>query len=125
MQDLDGAIATIKRLRSLGVDVAIDDFGTGHSSLAYLKYLPVDEVKIDKAFLEALEVDVSARHIMDTSIRLAKGLGFKVTVEGVETEDVLRLLIDMGVDKIQGDIFFKPLTAKELGARWSKMSLAE
>lgn len=124
MQDLDGAVVTIKRLRHLGVDVAIDDFGTGHSSLAYLKYLPVDEVKIDKAFLENLEVDVRARHIMDTSIRLAKGLGFKVTVEGVETEDVLQILLDMGVDKIQGDIFSKPLTARELGARWSKISRA-
>ncbi|WP_299803581.1 bifunctional diguanylate cyclase/phosphodiesterase [uncultured Shewanella sp.] len=122
MQDLDGAVVTIKRLRHLGVDVAIDDFGTGHSSLAYLKYLPVDEVKIDKAFLEDLEVDIRARHIMDTSIRLAEGLGFKVTVEGVETEEILQLLLDMGVDKVQGDIFSKPLTAKELGARWSKIS---
>ncbi|MCL1146042.1 bifunctional diguanylate cyclase/phosphodiesterase [Shewanella marinintestina] len=122
MQDLDGAVATIKDLRLLGVDVAIDDFGTGHSSLAYLKYLPVDEVKIDKAFLDDLEVDGRARHIMDTSIRLAKGLGFKVTVEGVETEDVLQLLLGMGVDKIQGDIFSKPIKAKELEARWAKLS---
>ncbi|GIU28647.1 bifunctional diguanylate cyclase/phosphodiesterase [Shewanella schlegeliana] len=122
MQDLDGAVATIKRLRQIGVDVAIDDFGTGHSSLAYLKYLPVDEVKIDKAFLDDLDVDDRARHIMDTSIRLAKGLGFKVTVEGVETEDVLQLLLSMGVDKIQGDIFSKPLTAKELESRWAKIS---
>ncbi|GIU44977.1 GGDEF-domain containing protein [Shewanella sairae] len=122
MQDLDGAIATIKDLRHLGVDVAIDDFGTGHSSLAYLKYLPVDEVKIDKAFLDDLESDARARHIMDTSIRLAKGLGFKVTVEGVETEDILQLLLGMGVDKVQGDIFSKPLKPKELESRWPKLS---
>lgn len=122
MQDLDGAVATIKHLRQIGVDVAIDDFGTGHSSLAYLKYLPVDEVKIDKAFLDDLEVDARAWHVMDTSIRLAKGLGFRVTVEGVETEEVLQLLHGMGVDKIQGDIFSKPLTAKNLESRWSKIS---
>ncbi|MGS0690287.1 putative bifunctional diguanylate cyclase/phosphodiesterase [Shewanella sp. 0m-8] len=122
MQDLDGAVATINHLRQLGVDVAIDDFGTGHSSLAYLKYLPVDEVKIDKAFLDDLEIDARARHIMDTSIRLAKGLGFKVTVEGVETEDILQLLLGMGVDKIQGDIFSQPLKPKELESRWPKLS---
>ncbi|MCL1138479.1 putative bifunctional diguanylate cyclase/phosphodiesterase [Shewanella pneumatophori] len=124
MQDLDGAVATIKDLRSLGVDVAIDDFGTGHSSLAYLKYLPVDEVKIDKAFLDELAIDTRARHIMETSIRLAKGLGFNVTVEGVETDDVLQLLREMGVDKIQGDIFSKPIKAKELETRWAKLSVS-
>ncbi|ABZ77645.1 diguanylate cyclase/phosphodiesterase [Shewanella halifaxensis HAW-EB4] len=122
MQDLDGAVATINHLRQLGVDVAIDDFGTGHSSLAYLKYLPVDEVKIDKAFLDDLDVDARAWHIMDTSIRLAKGLGFKVTVEGVETEEILQLLLGMGVDKVQGDIFSKPLKPKELESRWPKLS---
>ncbi|MGS0728337.1 EAL domain-containing protein, partial [Shewanella sp. 0m-11] len=69
-----------------------------------------------------LEIDARARHIMDTSIRLAKGLGFKVTVEGVETEDILQLLLGMGVDKIQGDIFSQPLKPKELESRWPKLS---
>lgn len=124
MQDLDGAVATITELRGLGVDVAIDDFGTGHSSLAYLKYLPVDEVKIDKAFLDGLTIDSRAHHIMETSIRLAKGLGFKVTVEGVETYDVMQVLSTMGVDKIQGDIFSKPIKAQELETRWHQLSTA-
>ncbi|MCL1051150.1 bifunctional diguanylate cyclase/phosphodiesterase [Shewanella abyssi] len=122
MEDIDNAVIAINRLRHIGVDIAIDDFGTGHSSLAYLKYLPVDEVKIDKAFIEGLDTDEHARHIMDTSIRLAKGLGFKVTVEGVETESVRQIIIPMGVDKIQGDIFAKPLTPAELEISWPKLS---
>ncbi|MFT5787919.1 MAG: diguanylate cyclase (GGDEF)-like protein [Shewanella sp.] len=122
MEDIDNAVIAINRLRKIGVDIAIDDFGTGHSSLAYLKYLPVDEVKIDQAFIEGLDTDEQARHIMDTSIRLAKGLGFKVTVEGVETESIRQIIIPMGVDKIQGDIFAKPLTPTDLEIRWPKLS---
>ncbi|PKG75064.1 GGDEF-domain containing protein [Shewanella sp. GutCb] len=122
MEDIDNAVIAINKLRNIGVDIAIDDFGTGHSSLAYLKYLPVDEVKIDKAFIEGLDTDEHARHIMDTSIRLAKGLGFKVTVEGVETESVRQIIIPMGVDKIQGDIFAKPLTSTDLEMRWPQLS---
>lgn len=122
MEDIDSAVLAINRLRNIGVDIAIDDFGTGHSSLAYLKYLPVDEVKIDQAFVEGLETDEQAKHIMDTSIRLAKGLGFKVTVEGVETEVVKQIIVEMGVDKIQGDVFAKPLTPAELEVKWPKLS---
>ncbi len=124
MEDIDSAVLAINRLRNIGVDIAIDDFGTGHSSLAYLKYLPVDEVKIDQAFVEGLETDPQAKHIMDTSIRLANGLGFKVTVEGVETEAVKQIIIEMGVDKIQGDVFSKPLTSAELEIKWPKLSKA-
>ena len=116
MDDMELAIATIEKLKEIGVSIAIDDFGTGHSSLAYLKNFPVDEVKIDKAFLDDLLTDERAAHIMRTSIDLAKGLGFSTTVEGVETEAVSLALIEMGVDKIQGDLFSKPMTAKEIEA---------
>ncbi|BAJ03200.1 putative bifunctional diguanylate cyclase/phosphodiesterase [Shewanella violacea] len=116
MDDMDLAIATIEKLKEVGVDVAIDDFGTGHSSLAYLKNFPVDEVKIDKAFLDDLLTDKRAAHIMRSSIELAQGLGFSTTVEGVETQAVNLALIEMGVDKIQGDLFAKPMTAKEIEA---------
>lgn len=122
MEDIDNAVIVINKLRNIGVDIAIDDFGTGHSSLAYLKYLPVDEVKIDKAFIEGLDTDEHARHIIDISIQLAKGLGFKVTVEGVETESVRQIIIAMGVDKIQGNIFSKPLTPADLEIQWPKLS---
>lgn len=114
MNDMDIAVTTINKLKSIGVDVAIDDFGTGHSSLAYLKLFPVDEIKIDKAFLDGLLTDERASHIMRSCITMAKGLHFSVTVEGVESEAVSKMLIDMGVDKIQGDYFSKPLTASEI-----------
>ena len=114
MDDMELAVTAINKLKQIGVDVAIDDFGTGHSSLAYLKRFPVDEVKIDKAFLDDLLIDKRAAHIMESSIALAKGLGFSVTVEGVETEVISRALIEMGVDKIQGDYYYKAMTAAEI-----------
>ncbi|MGS0724507.1 EAL domain-containing protein, partial [Shewanella sp. 30m-9] len=79
----------------------------------YLKYLPVDEVKIDKAFLDEFETSHAAKQIVKTSIELAKNLGFEVTVEGVESKSVLDALHLFGVDTIQGDYFAKPSTASE------------
>ena len=116
MANVDKALVTLNKLRELGVKLAIDDFGTGHSSLAYLKHLPVDEVKIDKAFLEDLLTDPHAQHIMETSILLAKKLGFEVTVEGVETPGIREMLTTMGADKLQGELIGSPMTAKELEA---------
>jgi len=113
MKSLEQTIMTLNQLRAIGVKLAIDDFGTGHSSLAYLRYLPVDEVKIDKAFLDEFETSKAAKQIVKTSIELAKNLGFEVTVEGVESKSVLDTLHLFGVDTIQGDYFAKPFTANE------------
>ncbi|MGI2259087.1 putative bifunctional diguanylate cyclase/phosphodiesterase [Shewanella sp. GXUN23E] len=116
MANVDKALHTLNSLRELGVKLAIDDFGTGHSSLAYLKHLPVDEVKIDKAFVDDLLTDSHAQHIMETSIMLARKLGFEVTVEGVETEAVRQILTVMGADKLQGELIAGPMTAPALEA---------
>ncbi|MGI2105288.1 putative bifunctional diguanylate cyclase/phosphodiesterase [Shewanella frigidimarina] len=113
MKSLEQTIVTLNQLRDIGVKLAIDDFGTGHSSLAYLRHLPVDEVKIDKAFLDEFETSHAAKQIVKTSIELAKNLGFEVTVEGVESKSVLDALHLFGVDTIQGDYFAKPSTASE------------
>ncbi|WP_282110226.1 putative bifunctional diguanylate cyclase/phosphodiesterase [Shewanella algicola] len=113
MVSLEQTIVTLNQLRDIGVKIAIDDFGTGHSSLAYLRFLPVDEVKIDKAFLDEFETTLAAKQIVKTSIELAKSLGFEVTVEGVESKSVLDTLRTYGVDTIQGDYFAKPATAQE------------
>lgn len=121
MADTSKAIATLHDLRRIGVKLAIDDFGTGHSSLAYLKHLPVDEVKIDKAFLADLKTDTTAQHIMETSILLAKKLGFEVTVEGIETVEIRDMLVEFGVDKLQGLLFAKPMTAPELEFSWKRL----
>ncbi|WP_372873245.1 putative bifunctional diguanylate cyclase/phosphodiesterase [Shewanella sp.] len=108
------ATDNINQLRSLGVKVAIDDFGTGHSSLAYLKDLPADEVKIDRAFLDGALTHARSHNVMATSIQLAKGLGFEVTVEGVETAAMRSLVKQLGADTIQGEFFAKPMRALEL-----------
>ncbi|MGB6135352.1 MAG: EAL domain-containing protein, partial [Shewanella sp.] len=113
MVSLEQTIVTLNQLRAIGVKIAIDDFGTGHSSLAYLRFLPVDEVKIDKAFLDDFETTLAAKQVVKTSIELAKSLGFEVTVEGVESKSVLDTLRSYGVDTIQGDYFAKPATAEE------------
>ncbi|WP_037439312.1 putative bifunctional diguanylate cyclase/phosphodiesterase [Shewanella mangrovi] len=104
----------LRQLREMGIEVAIDDFGTGHSSLAYLKDLPVDEIKIDKAFLQDLLTDVSALHIMRSTIQLAHQLGFRVTVEGVETKAQREALRKLGADVIQGQFYANPMRAAEL-----------
>lgn len=119
------ATDNIHKLRSLGVKVAIDDFGTGHSSLAYLKDLPADEVKIDKAFLEGILTEPRNRSIMATSIQLAKGLGFEVTVEGIETEAMRAMVRELGADNIQGDFFAKPMRALELEMDLRRLGIAK
>ncbi|MDG5898601.1 bifunctional diguanylate cyclase/phosphodiesterase [Shewanella xiamenensis] len=121
MADLNKAVDTLAQIRSLGVKLAIDDFGTGHSSLAYLKHLPANEVKIDKAFLEDLKPNEPSEYILEASINIAKKLGYEVTVEGVETQEVLNFLVKMGVDRIQGICYAKPMRAVELEMHWHRL----
>lgn len=125
MADLNKAVDTLAHLRRLGVKLAIDDFGTGHSSLAYLKHLPANEVKIDKAFLLDLKPNEPSEYILEASIHIAKKLGYEVTVEGVETQGVLDLLLQMGVDRIQGICYAKPMRAAELEMHWHQLHHAE
>lgn len=120
MADIDRTVTSLMALRAIGVKLAIDDFGTGHSSLAYLRHLPVDEVKVDKAFLDDFETDAGSRQIVRGAIALAKHLGFEVTVEGVESKAVLDALSTYGVDTIQGDYFSKPLSSKDFKALYEK-----
>lgn len=121
MADLDRAVATLEHIRALGVKLAIDDFGTGHSSLAYLKHLPVNEVKIDQAFLRDLEQDKPSEYILDASIKIAKKLGYEVTVEGIETPEVRQILVAMGADTLQGMYYAKPMRAAELEMNWVQL----
>ncbi|GIU42333.1 putative bifunctional diguanylate cyclase/phosphodiesterase [Shewanella algidipiscicola] len=122
MTDMQRTVNVLECLKRAGINAAIDDFGTGHSSLAYLKYLPVNEVKVDKAFLENVATDCRGQHILSSAVSLAQGLGFTVTVEGVETQTELMLLQQMGVDKIQGELFAKPMSAAELEMYWPELN---
>jgi EAL domain-containing protein (putative c-di-GMP-specific phosphodiesterase class I) len=110
MSDPERAIATLAELRTLGCRIAVDDFGTGHASLAYLKRLPVDELKIDKSFVMGLEADRSDRSIVRSTIELAHELGLTAVAEGVETAWVLEWLTSKGCDLAQG-FFFSPAVA--------------
>ncbi|PIW62480.1 EAL domain-containing protein [Shewanella sp. CG12_big_fil_rev_8_21_14_0_65_47_15] len=121
MADLNKAVETLEEIRKLGIKLAIDDFGTGHSSLAYLKHLPANEVKIDKAFLRDLEQNKSAEYILEASINIAKKLGYDVTVEGVETPEIRDILVEMGADTLQGMHYAKPMRAAELEMNWAQL----
>ncbi|MEA2621401.1 MAG: hypothetical protein QOH61_311, partial [Chloroflexota bacterium] len=102
MADPERAIATLGELRALGARIAVDDFGTGHASLAYLKRLPVDELKIDKSFVMGLDADGSDRSIVRSTIELAHELGLTAVAEGVENAWTLEWLAEQRCDLAQG-----------------------
>lgn len=113
MKDTTKSIALLKRFRELGVDISIDDFGTGHSSLAYLKQLPITKLKIDQSFVQNLEESKEDRAIARTIIELGRGLGLKVLAEGVETKEQKEFIYTSGCELMQGYLFSKPISAAE------------
>ena len=114
MQDIDAGIASLERMKTLGVQVAIDDFGTGFSSLSYLKSLPADKLKIDRQFITDLASDAGDKAIVQAITSLSHDLGLTVVAEGVETGEQLDVLRRLECDEAQGYLFGKPLTADEL-----------
>lgn len=114
MADPVHAKTTLEQLNRLGVKLAIDDFGTGFSSLAYLKQLPVDELKIDKSFVIEMADDENDAVIVRSTIDLAHNLGLRVVAEGVETQEVMDLLVVLDCDVVQGFHLSKPLPAAEV-----------
>jgi EAL domain-containing protein (putative c-di-GMP-specific phosphodiesterase class I) len=122
MDDPQRALATLNRLSELGFRLSIDDFGTGYSSLAYLKRLPVDELKIDKSFVMSMVEDLDDAKIVRSTIDLAHNLGLTVVAEGVESEQVWALLRELDCDEAQGYHMGKPMPATEFRswlAGWS------
>ncbi len=109
MLDLDGAARRLQALRDLGVGIAIDDFGTGSSSLAYLHRLPVDIVKVDRAFVSRLEEDPTALAMVRAVLDIASSLGLTTVAEGIETAGQLRILAGLGCDKAQGYLLSRPV----------------
>jgi diguanylate cyclase (GGDEF)-like protein len=114
MQNPEEAIATLHKLRDLGVQISIDDFGTGYSSLNYLRRLPLDSLKIDRSFVMNLSTNSSDAAIVKAIIVLAHSLNLKVVAEGVETEQQLAFLRESGCDEIQGYLLSRPLPVGEI-----------
>ena len=117
MADPARALDTLLRLDALGVRLAVDDYGTGFSSLAYLKSLPLDELKIDKSFILDMLQDENDTVIVQSTINLAHNLGLRVVAEGVEDSDTCDLLRDLGCDVVQGYYIGRPMPAAGL-ERW-------
>ena len=104
------SIGILQELRDVGVTVSIDDFGTGYSSLSYLKRLPIDTLKIDKAFVGDITTDIDDRAITATIIAMARAMGLNVVAEGVETAAQVEFLREHGCDEIQGYWLSRPLS---------------
>jgi diguanylate cyclase (GGDEF)-like protein/PAS domain S-box-containing protein len=111
MQDAEMALATLRRLKSMGIGLEIDDFGTGYSSLSYLQRLPFDTVKVDRSFIKELGVSAESSEIVRTIVELARSLEMDVVAEGVETEDQFQKLATLGCKYVQGYYFAKPASA--------------
>ena len=114
MEDAAAALEVLRALKEIGVLLAIDDFGTGYSSLSYLQRFPLDILKVDRLFVEALGVNAEGEEIVSAVINLAHALGLQVVAEGVETVEQLQILRSLECDLAQGFLFSRPLPATEL-----------
>ena len=113
-EDLKHSIEQITKLRSLGVGFSLDDFGTGYSSLSYLRQLPIDELKIDRSFVNNIQTDPLDEAIVQSIIQVAKALNLVVVAEGIEDSKQLDALKKLQCDLYQGYYFCKPLPASEI-----------
>jgi diguanylate cyclase (GGDEF)-like protein len=113
MQDLQHAVAVLECLRDIGVMISMDDFGTGHSSLAHIKNMPLHEIKIDKSFITTFMSDEQNRAIVHTTIELAHNMNLAVVAEGIEDEQTLRQLSELGCEEAQGYFLSKPVAPDE------------
>ena len=114
MEDAASALGVLRALKEIGVLLAIDDFGTGYSSLSYLQRFPLDILKVDRLFVEALGVNAEGEEIVSAVINLAHALGLEVVAEGVETSEQLQILRSLDCDLAQGFLFSRPLPATEI-----------
>jgi EAL domain-containing protein (putative c-di-GMP-specific phosphodiesterase class I) len=124
VENLTAIAETLTTLRGFGVRIAIDDFGTGYSSLAYLRRLPVDEIKIDRQFISNLGQDRSDDSLVAAILAMANSLGYTSVAEGVETELQMNRLVELGCEHAQGFAFATPVPGDELPAVVDRLGLA-
>jgi diguanylate cyclase len=106
----------LKQLRELGVEISIDDFGTGYSSMTYVKHFPLDELKIDRSFVQGLPDDKADLAIVHAITVLGHSLGMRVVAEGIETTAQLEAVQALGIDQFQGYLLGKPLPPDQFEA---------
>jgi len=109
IKNIEASIAMLTKLRALGISISIDDFGTGYSSLAYLKRLPVQELKIDRLFISNLKTDTGDQKLVHSIVDLAHNFDLITVAEGVEDQPTFELLRGLGCDVVQGFLFSKAL----------------
>lgn len=120
-EDLETTRKTLERFSALGVKISVDDFGTGYSSLSHLHRFPLDEIKIDRLFIENLDSNHQDKIIVSSLVSIAKGLGLALVAEGVEKPEALRILWEMGCKGFQGFLISKPLSADDFVAFCAKI----
>jgi predicted signal transduction protein with EAL and GGDEF domain len=116
LNDQETTVATLHRLRTLGVQIVMDDFGTGYSSLSYLRSFPFDKIKIDQSFIRDLTVKEDASKIVRAIASLATSLNMRTTAEGVETQQQLSMVRDLVCTEMQGFLFSRPMPSAEMSA---------
>ena len=123
LQESDATMATLHRIKAMGVRVALDDFGTGYSSLSYLRSFPFDKVKIDRSFTRGLGGSPQGTAIMRAVLDLCAGLGMTTTVEGVETAEQLRAVTELGGVEVQGFLFSRAVPACQVRALLAELEV--
>ncbi|MCU6433566.1 EAL domain-containing protein [Undibacterium sp. Jales W-56] len=117
MQDVESTLRTLRALKKLGVSISLDDFGTGYSSLSYLRRFPIDELKIDKSFINDIHTNPDDAAIASAIIAMAVSLGLNVVAEGVERKEQSVMLTNMGCHQVQGYYFGRPVDAASFTKR--------
>ena len=121
----DTLLSLMGTWRQQGLSIAIDDFGTGYSSLSYLKHLPVDRVKIDRAFVHGLSQDSANQAIVQGVVQMARGLHLQTIAEGVEVAEDLALLTTLGCDVVQGYAYARPMPARDVVDWWQSRNVQQ
>ena len=117
MQDVDSTLGSLRALKKLGLSLSLDDFGTGYSSLSYLRRFPIDELKIDRSFINDIHINPDDAAIAGAIIAMARSLGLTVVAEGVENKEQAELLSTLGCTQVQGYYYARPLTVSAFTAR--------
>jgi two-component system CheB/CheR fusion protein len=113
MQKIEVVRDKLTKLKDMGTHMSVDDFGTGYSSLAYLRKLPLNELKVDRSFVDGIAFEPDDRSIAKSIIDMAHALGFRVVAEGVETQEQFDILAQDGCDVVQGHLLYRPLAAED------------